>query len=320
VVDLKGKTIIPGIIDAHAHGSQGRTIVPEQNWINYATLALGVTTVHDPSNDATSFFAASELQRTGRILAPRLFSTGDVVYGARSPGFAAIDSAQDARNHIKRLKAQGAGSIKNYNQPRRNQRQQVVAASQAEGMLVVAEGGSLFHMDLSMVADGNATIEHNLPQSKLYEDVLQFWSQTEVVRRQKAPFGDYHHIRSAATAADLARRGVMVSIGAHGQREGLGSHWEIWGFAQGGMTPMEALRTATITPATALGFSSELGSIEPGKLADLVILDVNPLVDIYATDRVNRVMLNGRLYNAATLAEEATGDFTPRPFYWQAEP
>jgi len=83
---------------------------------------------------------------------------------------------------------------------------------------------------------------------------------------------------------------------------------------------MEALRTATITPATALGFSSELGSIEPGKLADLVILDVNPLVDIYATDRVNRVMLNGRLYNAATLAEEATGDFTPRPFYWQAEP
>lgn len=363
VVDLAGKTIIPGIIDAHAHGSQGRTIVPEQNWSNYATLALGVTTVHDPSNDATSFFAASELQRTGQILAPRLFSTGDVVYGARSSGFAAIDNASDALNHIKRLKAQGAGSIKNYNQPRRNQRQQVVAASQAENMLVVAEGGSLYHMDLSMVADGNATIEHNLPQSTLYEDVLQFWSQTDVaytptlvvtyggltaehywyqetdvwkhpllsryvppkvlqprsVRRQKAPEADYHHIRSAATAAALARRGVMVSIGAHGQREGLASHWEIWGFAQGGMTPMEALRTATITPAKALGFSTELGSIEAGKLADLVILDVNPLEDIYSTDRVHKVMLNGRLFDAATLAEEGTGSFTPEPFYWQRQ-
>jgi len=360
-IDLTGKTIVPGFIDAHAHISQGRTIVPEQNWENFATLALGVTTVHDPSNDATSFFAASDLQRIGRILAPRLFSTGDIVYGAKSQSFAAIDNAEDALDHIKRLKAQGAGSIKNYNQPRRNQRQQVVAASQAENMLVVAEGGSLFHMDLAMVADGNATIEHNLPQSTLYEDVLQFWSQTDVaytptlvvtyggltaehywyqetdvwkhpllsrfvppkvlrpraIRRQKAPLSDYHHIRSAGTAAALARRGVMVSIGAHGQREGLASHWEIWGFAQGGMTPLEALRTATITPAKALGFDAEIGSVEAGKLADLVILDVNPLEDIYQTDRIFKVMQNGRLFDAATMTEEHTGSFDPEPFYFQ---
>jgi len=363
-VDLSGKTIVPGFIDAHAHITQGRTIVPQQNWENFATLALGVTTVHDPSNDATSFFAASDLQRTGRILGPRLFSTGDIVYGAKSQSFAAIDNARDALDHVQRLKAQGAGSIKNYNQPRRNQRQQVVAASQAENMLVVAEGGSLFHMDLAMVADGNATIEHNLPQSRLYEDVLQFWSQTEVaytptlvvtyggltaehywyqetdvwkhpllrryvppkvlrpraIRRQKAPLSDYHHIRSASTAADLARRGVMVSIGAHGQREGLASHWEIWGFAQGGMTPLEALRTATITPAKALGFSEELGSIEAGKLADMVILDVNPLDDIYQTDRVFKVMQNGRLFDAASMAEEHSGSYKPEPFYFTGTP
>jgi len=362
-IDLAGKTIVPGFIDAHAHVSQDRSIVPEQNWANYATLALGVTTVHDPSNDATSFFAASDLQRTGRILAPRMFSTGDIVYGAKSSSFAAIDSAEDALRHVQRLKAQGAGSIKNYNQPRRNQRQQVVAAAQQEGMLVVAEGGSLFHMDLSMVADGNATIEHNLPQSQLYEDVLQFWSQTEVaytptlvvtyggltaehywyqetdvwkhpllsrfvppqvlrprsVRRQKAPLSDYHHIRSAAAATALARRGVMVSIGAHGQREGLASHWEMWGFAQGGMTPLESLRTATITPARALGFDRELGSIETGKLADLVVLEHNPLEDIYSTDQIESVMLNGRLFDAATLQEQQTGSFQPQPLFWQAE-
>ncbi len=361
VVDVGGATIIPGLIDAHAHGPQGVGIIPEQNWSAYATLAFGVTTVHDPSNDATEVFAASEMQRTGQILAPRIFSTGDVVYGAHSSGFAKIDSLEDAREHVRRLKAQGAHSIKNYNQPRREQRQQVVAAARAENMLVVTEGASLFHMDLSMVADGNSTIEHNLPQSMLYDDVLQFWSQTEVaytptlivtygglsgetywyqetdvwkhpilsqfvppqilrprsVRRTLAPESEYYHDRNAATAKLLADRGVLVSIGAHGQREGLGSHWEIWSFVQGGMSPIEALQAATIVPANALGYANDLGSLEPGKLADLVVIDADILEDIFRSDHVSMVMLNGRLYDAATLNETVTGDRVTQPFYWQ---
>jgi len=124
-VDVSGKTIIPGLIDAHAHGSAGVGMIPEQNWMFYATLAFGVTTIHDPSNDATEIFAAAEMQRTGAILAPRIYSTGDIVYGARSGWLADINSLDDAREHVRRLKAQGAGSIKNYNQPRREQRQQV---------------------------------------------------------------------------------------------------------------------------------------------------------------------------------------------------
>lgn len=360
-VDVAGKTIIPGLIDAHAHGSSGVGIIPEQNWMSYATLAFGVTTVHDPSNDATEIFAAAEMQRTGAILAPRIFSTGDIVYGARSTYLADINSLDDAREHVRRLKAQGARSIKNYNQPRREQRQQVTTAAREEGMLVVSEGGSLFHMDLSMVADGNSAIEHNLPQSMLYDDVLQFWSQTNVaytptlgvtygglsgenywyqetevwkhpilshfvpphilqprsVRRVLAPEEDYYHTVSAATAKLLADRGVMVSIGAHGQREGLASHWEMWGFVQGGMSPLEALRTATTTPAKALGFDDDIGSIEAGKLADMVILDANILGDIFQSDKVNMVMLNGRLYDAATMNEKVTGNRTTEPFYWQ---
>jgi imidazolonepropionase-like amidohydrolase len=228
-------------------------------------------------------------------------------------------------------------------------------------MLVVSEGGSLYHMDLSMVADGNSAIEHNLPQAMLYDDVLQFWGQTNVaytptlvvtyggltsehywyqetevwkhpilanfvpphilqprsVRRIKAPDEEFHHIASAAAAKLLADEGVNVSIGAHGQREGLASHWEIWGFAQGGMSPVEALRAATIAPAQKLGMDRDIGSLEAGKLADLVILDANPLENIYQTDRVDRVMLNGRLYDAATLNETVTGDRETQPFYWQ---
>jgi len=360
-VDVAGKTIIPGLIDAHAHGPQGVGIIPEQNWATYATLALGVTTVHDPSNDATEVFAAAEMQRTGQILAPRIFSTGDIVYGARSSYLADINSLDDAREHVRRLKAQGAMSIKNYNQPRREQRQQVTTAAREEGMLVVSEGGSLFHMDLSMVADGNSAIEHNLPQSMLYDDVLQFWGQTNVaytptlvvtygglsaedywyqetevwkhpilsrfvpphilrprsVRRTLAPAEDFYHATSAVTAKLLSDQGVMVSIGAHGQREGLGSHWEIWSFAQGGMSSIEALRTATITPATALGYADDLGSLEVGKLADLVVIDANVVEDIFQTDKVDMVMLNGRLYDAATLNEQVTGDRKTQPFYWQ---
>ncbi len=360
-VDVAGKTIIPGLIDAHAHGSSGVGMIPEQNWMTYATLAFGVTTIHDPSNDATEIFAASEMQRTGAILAPRIFSTGDIVYGAKSTYLADINSLDDAREHVRRLKAQGAGSIKNYNQPRREQRQQVTTAAREEGMLVVSEGGSQFHMDLSMVADGNSTIEHNLPQSMLYDDVLQFWSQTKVaytptlgvtygglggedywyqksnvwehpllsgyvpphilqprtVRRVLAPEEDYHHKVSAATAKLMADEGVLVSIGAHGQREGLASHWEMWGFVQGGMSPLQAIRAATATPAKALGYDADLGSLEVGKLADMVILDANLLEDIFVSDKVNMVMLNGRLYDAATLDEKITGDRKTKPFYWQ---
>lgn len=362
-IDLAGKTIVPGFVDAHAHGPQGEDdIIPQQNWSAMAHLALGVTTTHNPSSQANHIFPAAEYQRAGKVVAPRIYSSGEVVYGAKAPSvYAVIDSAEDAQNHVTRLKRQGAHSIKNYNQPRRDQRQQVIAAAVKEDIAVVAEGGSLFHMDMAMVADGNTSIEHNLPQARLYEDVLSFYSATKVaytptlvvtfggiggdpywrqatdvwlhpllskhapprllqaqsVRREKAPEDDYSDQVSAATAKQLADRGVMVSIGAHGQQEGLAAHWEMWSFVRGGMSPLEALEAATIVPATHLGFSKDIGSLEVGKLADLVILNENPLTDIRNTDKISHVMLNGRLYDAATLNEEVTGTRKRNPYWWE---
>jgi imidazolonepropionase-like amidohydrolase len=137
------------------------------------------------------------------------------------------------------------------------------------------------------------------------------------VRRTTAPFSEFYHVTSASTAKLLSENGVMVSIGAHGQREGLASHWEIWSFAQGGMSPVQALQAATITPARALGYDADLGSLEAGKLADLVIIDADILADIYQSDKITHVMLNGRLYDAKTLNETVTGDRRTAPFYWQ---
>jgi imidazolonepropionase-like amidohydrolase len=362
-IDIAGKTVMPGIIDIHAHGSQGvDDVVPQQNWEALAHLALGVTTVHDPSNQASEIFAAAEYQRAGRVLAPRIFSTGEIVYGARSESFASIDKLEDARNHIQRLKAQGAISIKNYNQPRREQRQMVVTAAREAGMMVVAEGGSLYPMDMTIITDGNTGLEHNMPPERFYDDVMQFWPRSGVgytptlivtyggpgaenlfyqesevwahpilsryvpphilqprsVRRQMVPDTDYQPIRdSAANAKRLMELGVSVHTGAHGQREGLGSHWEMWAFVLGGMSPLQAMQAATIQPAQYMGLARDLGSIESGKLADLLIIEGNPLQDIRVTDDIAYVVLNGRVYEGGTLTERVTGERKLMPFYWQ---
>ncbi len=362
VIDATAKTIIPGLIDAHAHGPQGDDeVVPQQNWSLIQNLAMGTTTIHDPSSTAAEIFPAAERQRTGTLLAPRIFSTGEIIYGAKAPQYyAQIDSYDDALSHVRRLKAQGAHSVKNYNQPRREQRQQVVIAAQAEGMQVVAEGGSQFGMDMALVADGNSTLEHNVPLSVFYEDVLAFmagsrtnytptlvvtygglagdpyWRQaTDVwknplmrhtppeqlaastVRVTKAPEEDFVDGINAREAHRLAKRGVKVAIGAHGQQAGVGSHWELWSFVRGGMTPVESLRAGTIVSAQSLGMAKDIGSLEVGKLADLVVLDADPTADIRNSDKIAQVMIGGRLYDAATMNEVSTGTAKRLPYWWE---
>jgi imidazolonepropionase-like amidohydrolase len=109
---------------------------------------------------------------------------------------------------------------------------------------------------------------------------------------------------------------VRIAIGGHGQQPGIGDHWELWSHVRGGATPIEALRHGTVDPAYMYGFN-DIGSLEPGKLADLVILNADPTVDIRNTDHIDKVMLNGRLYDAATLNETVTGNRVRQPYYWE---
>ncbi|WP_265530494.1 amidohydrolase family protein [Sphingomicrobium marinum] len=364
-VDLTGKTVMPGLIDAHWHGGLGTNgIVPQQNWTLAAGIAYGVTTVHDPSNDTRTFFAASEMQKAGKLVGPRLYSTGTILYGATASITAEIDTLEDARSHLRRLKSVGAFSVKSYNQPRRDQRQMVIQAARELGMEVVPEGGSLFLHNMTMVMDGHTTIEHALPVADVYDDVKQMWGgqgektgytptlnvayggpwgemywykETNVweepilskwvpqplldaASRRATTFPDEENNLQEVveTAKELSDLGVPVSIGPHGQREGLGAHWELWAFQMGGMTNHEALKTGTINPAVALGLDQHLGSITPGKLADLVILDQNPLDNIRNSTSITHVMLNGTLYDG-DLQVVAGGTGGIEPFWFQED-
>jgi hypothetical protein len=112
---------------------------------------------------------------------------------------------------------------------------------------------------------------------------------------------EYAFPKLAAQMAKLERAGGLVGVGSHGQLQGLGYHWEMWMLASGGMTPMEVLRCATVNGAKIVGRPQDIGSIEPGKLADLLVLDKNPLDDIHNSNSVRWVMKNGELFEGDTL-------------------
>lgn len=346
IFDVSGKTIMPGLIDVHAHlGYASLDVNPQKDWQYYANLAYGVTTAHDPSASTHTIFSQSEMVAAGIMTGPRIFSTGFILYGAQIADKAVINSYADALSHVRRLKNQGAFSVKSYEQPRRDQRQWIIRAAAAENMLVVPEGGGDFPKNLGMVIDGHSGIEHAMSPGNIYNDVVSLFATTRAGytatllvayggqsgenwfyqhynvweneklqsffpprsidarsrRRVMSAEDDFNHKNVAGHQKAIDDAGGLITLGAHGQLQGLGAHWELWGMTHGGVQPHNALRAATINGAEYLGMDKHLGSITKGKLADLIVLDKNPLEKIENSDSVNMTVINGVIYDADSM-------------------
>jgi imidazolonepropionase-like amidohydrolase len=301
--------------------------------------------------------------KAGYMVGPRVFSTGTILYGAEGDFKAVINSLDDARSAIARTKAFGAFSVKSYNQPRREQRQQVIQAARDLKVMVVPEGGSTFYHNMSEIIDGHTGIEHNIPIADLSNDVIKLWSASKTGytptlivtygaingedywyqktnvwenkrllnfyprslidsrsrHRKIIPEEEYMNgwMQVSRSCKKLTDAGVKVNLGSHGQIQGIGAHWELWMLQAGGMAPLEAIRCATMNGAHYIGMDDQIGSLEKGKLADLVVMDKNPLEDIRNTESVKYVMVNGRLFDAETMNEIGNYDIKRSKFYFE---
>ena len=360
VRNLSGKTIMPGLVDVHAHTWVSWGVHRNQVSQFLAQLAFGVTTQRDPQTSSEDALTYEDLMHTGQLIGPRLYSTGPGIFSADN-----IRSLDDARDVLRRYSDHyNTRTIKQYMVGDRKVRQWVIIAAKELGLTPTTEGGSNFTMNLTLMQDGYAGLEHSLPISPFFSDVVKLGAASQItytptfIVSYGGPIGRQHYLTSmnvddeqrlrrftphdeldkwkgtewnradqyvfplhARQLTKWVNGGAKAGLGSHGEVQGIGAHWELWMMASGGMKPHAVLKAATIDGADSIGFAKDLGSLEVGKLADLIVLDANPLDDIKNTAKIAEVMKNGRLYDAATLDETYPRQKKLGPqWWWKLEP
>ena len=359
VIDVTGKVIIPGFIDVHAHMSPQPDIFPERVWPYVANLAYGVTTVRDPSNRNDQVFAASEMVEAGEILGPRIYSTGRAMFPwavrinsldeARHQVKRFKDVGADylkeymqlrriqrqwlaiaAREEKINITAEGGGDLKldltfaidGYT----GFEHSLPVVPIYKDVIQLLAKSKIFYTPTLIVSYGGPFGQYYWRQKmNIHDDkkLRRFTPHSEIDRKsRRIPYlleDEYHFKLIAKGAADILKAGGNVCLGAHGEQQGIGAHWELWMLASGGMTPLEALKCATIKGAECLGLQDYIGSIEPGKIADLIVLNSDPLEDIHNTLDIKYVVKNGEIFDGETLDQIWPVKKKFEKFYWQIE-
>jgi Tol biopolymer transport system component len=361
-IDVRGRTIIPGFVDMHSHHyREWRGIRPRHDYEQAIYLAYGITTTHDVSMWSQNMFPTAELIEAGVMIGPRGFSTGDNQSGGDGGHTNEISSLADAVAAVRRLTDWGAVQIKQYAQPRRDQRQWFSEAGRQIGVNVTSEGGH-FLENLGMIMDGQTGWEHAFSEVPMYSDGAKFlgqakatYSPTLVVAGPSAwsieyffqesdvwkdakqrlwfpwrllipqlrvrwlrPATDYSYPLIAQAMADVIAEGGYGALGSHGEHHGLAPHWEVW-MGASALGNHGALEVASLHGARFLGAAQDLGSIEVGKLADLMVLNSNPLDNIRNTLDMQYVMKGGKLYDGLSLDQIWPRAVPFGPHYWVNE-
>jgi Tol biopolymer transport system component len=328
VINAAGTTIIPGMIDTHYHPFQMGPYWSRNP--EYTRLfSQGITTIRNPG-PTSGLLAEAEMTATRVAPTPRIFTTGEVLIPLLTP----MRSEQEARSVVTRQEQDGIDFLKQYLQPTRLQRQWVRLIAGQHALNATNEGGDWDNtglaVDMTMVLDGYTGFEHEL--YGLHDDVMQlialsgttytptfpavdFWARraqnaadsTRLFKLSPRLRGqtswraawDSAFLAVASQTATIVHRGGRVSLGAH-DRYG-DDDLSLWTYVEAGMTPMEAIRVATTYGYENIGYGDDFGLIAPGRVADLVVLNSNPLDDIKNIADVRYVMKGGVLYDARSL-------------------
>ena len=359
VFDVAGKTIVPGLIDVHDHLRPVRDIIPERAWSLAAHLAYGVTTGFDPSADNQAIFTYAEMVEAGELTGQRIFSTGSamnvsaaridsledarnivrqykklgaiaikeylqprriqrqwLMMAAREEG---LNATADGGNHLAFDMTHVLDGFTGFEHS-------IPAVPVYRDVIELMARGKTYYCPTLVVDLVGPQGEYYFRQkTDLHADakLRRFVPHEEIDRKTRrrllALEEDYRFVLASEAAAATIRQGGSAVVGGHGEEQGLATHWELWMFEMGGLTPLEALRAATLAGAEAIGLQADLGSIEPGKIADLVVLNKNPLENIRHSTDILYVMRNGELFEGETLDQLWPEKVPFEPFYWQRE-
>ncbi len=340
-IDVSGKTIIPGFIDLHLHMRLQEDIFPQQYWQYLTSLAYGVTTACEPSNTYSSFGYAELLKTgamigprmysVGRSTTPSFmmpvnnYDDAFSIATKRKLMGGEILKQYTQPNRIQKqwlLKACDSLGLNMTNETSKCPKEQLgMIKDGSTGIEHVAIWGDVYSDVIRLIAASGTYIVPTLqvfysrsggvnnadnfdhlwanPDDKKLKRYLPGAIYDELMNAK--PKGAFELSYVASVCGKIFREGGRIGLGSHGNDVGTGPHNELWALQMGGLTNMEALQVATLEGARALGLDKHLGSLEVGKVADMIILDKDPLDDIHNSRTIKYVMKDGILYDGETL-------------------